>query len=61
MYRNLLYFFTLNNEISEIKSKKKNYFKNHIKENKIFMNKSNQEDDDLYTEKYKTMIKEVED
>lgn len=25
------------------------------------MNNSNQEDDDLYTEKYKTMIKEVED
>ena len=25
------------------------------------MNKSNQEDDDLYTEKYKTLIKETED
>ena len=59
MYKNLLHFF--NNEISEIKSKKTISFKNTYKKIKYLRINLTKAVKDLYTEKYKTLIKEIED
>ena len=53
-------FLYTNNEISERECKKKNPFKNHIKKIKHRGINLTKEVKDLHAEKYKTLIKEIE-
>jgi len=55
-YRNLSHFYT-NNELSEGESKKNNSIYNCIKKNKI----PTQSGKHMYSESYKTLMKEIED
>ena len=53
-----LCFYTLT--VSNLERKlRKQYYLQCIKNNKILRNKLNQEDERLYTENYKTLLKEI--
>ena len=59
MCRNLLHFYT-----PIMKQQKEKLRKSHLqctKNNKISRNKPKQEVEDLYSENYKTLMKEIED